>query len=161
MIMTMIRSQYRKPFSLPVAGKIVLALVLCLHQSAGHNQNIICKTLDDAVGAAAIHRRSAGAFNEIITAQLLGWENETVENANILNGICNLLALRDLAEHLQDIRAAYLSNLLQQNVQDACMWLYGDPDPDRDCEDGLRYFCFRKWTDAFVLNKHLDRVCSA
>ena len=61
------------------------------------------------------------------------------------DGICNLLALRDVAERAQGTAAAISSSLelLEQNVQDACKLV---SIPDGDCKDVLRYNCFWSMT---------------
>ena len=154
----------RQPiFSLLVAWKIVLSLVLCLRQPAGQDQETICGTLCNATVDAAKHypKNGSGAFNDTFAAQLVGWDKETTERTNITCGICNLLALRDLSKRLQETSAVYSSSLLQQNVQDACTWLYGAADPDRNCEDSLRFFCFWNWMDPFELLNILDDTCEA
>ena len=76
------------------------------------------------------------------------------------DGICNLLALRDVAERAQGIgTAAAISSsleLLEQNVEDACKVVFPDSNPDRDCKDVLRYNCFLDRTRNLALN----RICS-
>ena len=67
------------------------------------------------------------------------------------DGICNLLALRDVAERAQGTAAAISSSLelLEQNVQDACKLV---SIPDGDCKDVLRYNCFLNMTRDNALN---------
>ena len=71
------------------------------------------------------------------------------------DGICNLLALRDVAERAQGTAAAISSSLelLEQNVQDACKLV---SIPDGDCKDVLRYNCF--WS--MTRNNALNGICS-
>lgn len=73
------------------------------------------------------------------------------------DGICNLLALRDVAERAQGIgTAAGISSsleLLEQNMEDACKVVFADSIPDRDCKDVLRYNCF-------LSNNGIHEICS-
>ena len=89
-----------------------------------------------------------------------GWNPAHSGTQNeILEGVCNLLALRDLAEHVQGSNAVDMSSLLAQNVQDACSWLYSTSTPDiAQCEISLRYYCFMK-THAKISNSILVRDC--
>ena len=77
------------------------------------------------------------------------------------DGICNLLALREVAERAQGIgTAAAISSsleLLEQNLEDACKVVFADSNPDHgDCKDALRYNCFLDRTRNLALN----RICS-
>ena len=76
------------------------------------------------------------------------------------DGICNLLALRDVAERAEGIgTAAAISSsleLLEQNVEDACKVVFAGSNSDRDCKDVLRYNCFLDRTRNLALN----RICS-
>ena len=140
--------QSRRPFSPPVAWAIVLTLVLCLHQSAGQSETICC-LLESAM--TDVHEIVGNTFDQATTAELLGWDGDAATNTDVLNGICDLLTLRDIAENVQGTGAVDLGRLLERNVQDACTWLYGGSDPD-NCETALRYFCFRKRTASSALN---------
>ena len=147
--------QSRRPFSPPVAWAIVLTLVLCLHQSAGQSETICCllnSTMTDVQEFEVV----GDTFDQATIAELLGWDGDAATNTDVLNGICDLLTLRDIAENVQGTGAVDLGRLLERNVQDACTWLYGygGSDPD-NCKTALRYFCFRKRTASIALNSLL------
>ena len=144
-----------------VALSIVMVLVFSLHQSARGDEEVcetLCYALSDVISAG---------FNESAVARLLDhllhWGNDTTEQTDVLTGVCNLLVLYDLGQSLleTDVVHVYSSRLLRENLLEACRWLYGENDPDHNCEDSLRFFCFWKGTDRFKLNYLLDRGCDS
>ena len=140
--------------------KTVLALVLCLHQSASQSsgpQTTLCDILNDTRSDVEAIFEQTG-FNETRAAEELGWENYVAENTGVLNRICDLLALQGLAKHVQGTDGVDLGVLLGQVVHHACNWLYGSSYPDGDCEVSLRYFCFRKRTHYFAMNSFVDNA---
>lgn len=67
-------------------------------------------------------------------------------NRTITNGICNLLALRDLAEGASDdVKECNTVELLDQNLNDACN-LLSEPNFDK-CKKELRDYCVNRHTE--------------
>ena len=149
-----------KPDPPSVALKIFIVLVLSLHQSAAADVTVdeeVCNKLFDTFCKAG--RRETN--REVI--QSLDWGTDTAEQTDVLEGVCNLLVLYDLSESLQETSVVhvYSSTLLKDNLREACSWLYRDCDidPDCECEDSLRFFCFWNATKPINLIKFLDNGC--
>ena len=73
-----------------------------------------------------------------------GWQSKATDSSNrkILIGICHIVALRDLGEY--NTEAEDSSYILEQNVRDACGWVYGSTDVDIDqCKSSIRHYCLR------------------
>ena len=170
---TMSTRPFQSSLSLLVMCAIVQALMMCTYSMECEDLDLECKICTHCQGLIdsslfhAFHDDYSGSpslfsFNETFdlsntykrNAHWSGIDGEEMENiVSILDGICNLLALRDLSEHVEDASAADLGGLLQQNVQDACMWLYDTSDPNiPQCEISLRYYCFRDMTHGPKMN---------
>lgn len=82
--------------------------------------------------------------------------NETLKGTKIdetiTNGICNLLALRDLAEGANDdVKGCDTVELLDQNLNDACKSLPRHFDDFDECKKELRYYCVNRHTETIRL----------
>ena len=76
------------------------------------------------------------------------WEavaNDTnVNAAKVLNGVCSLILLGDLAEGA--------NSELVEVEENACAWLYGSQSTITECGVVLRHYCFRKEIRGHALN---------
>ena len=103
----------------------LLALILCSFASYAHSQS---KKLDLRL-CEELERTLKGTYI----------------NDTIPEGVCNLLALRDLAVRArEDVRGCDTVELLDQNVNDACK-LVAIPDFDQ-CTNYLRNYCVNRHT---------------
>ena len=118
----------------------------------------ICKEISQIVVDT---RNDVHEYSRNLPEQNKAWSQIATQlSQSQKDGICNLLALRDVAERAQGIgSAAAISSsleLLEQNVEDACKVVFPDSNPDRDCKDVLRHNCFLDRTR----NPALNRICS-
>ena len=83
------------------------------------------------------------------------WQLDESDTAEILDGIFNLVTLRDLAKRVNKTAAVDLSSLLDQVMEDACRWLYNSAVPDLhlDCNARLRYDSFISMAQSRKINK--------
>lgn len=160
---------FQSSFSLLVMCAIVQALMTCTYSMECEDLDLECDIctheliISSVVDAFYVDYSSSPlySFDERFDQnnsykENANWSVIDAEEMEILDGICKLLALRDLSEHVVDASAVDLGGLLQQNVQDACKWLYDTSDPNiSQCEISLRYYCFRDMTHGPKMN----RIC--
>lgn len=119
------------------------ALMLCSIASACTEvDDIMCKGLKQT-----LYDYSSAMSNANINSAVASMN----KNVLILKRICNLVALRDLAEK---VNAKEELQLLKNNVNVACKWLCL---PNPQCEVELRYYCI---TEVGRLNKPNYDTCS-
>ena len=156
------RSHLSRPLLMMWFVLQTLTMCTCSQENADLKQSVCNRIEVSLEGVVKDSLNSPFTFNRRLDQYKTdqGWNQAHSGTQNkILEGVCNLLVLRDLAEHVQGSNAVDMSSLLAQNVQDACSWLYGTSTPDiAQCEISLRYYCFMKTHDE-ISNSILRRDC--
>ena len=146
-------------FSLLVMCVVTQALVTRTYSMT--NCSILSKAPDSLRCRVCTNQALQNARNYDLSSQQAWSQIGTQLSQSQKDGICNLLALRDVAERAQGTGTATAISssleLLEQNVEDACKVVFADSNPDRDnCKDVLRYNCFLDRASGLALEK----ICS-
>ena len=119
----------------------------------------VCKTIKPILSRTLHDVEDLERFNQTtyITTTWPNVDNNLVLATNVMDGICNMILLREMDE---DTR-------LDEIEEKACLWLYNetaDAVPP-ECGAQIRYYCFRKEVSEYSVRRlealiNNDLLCS-
>ena len=130
--------RFRVPAAAWVSGIILILCACCVHANLNEN---ICQSVRDSLSDTRLYFFNLNLDeNEHIntTWPAVTYSEETVR---VLDGICNVTVLHNLAEHVSDTEKCRSSHLQEK----ACCWLYNTESPNITlCTSELNEYCFQR-----------------
>ena len=119
----------------------------------------VCKTIKPILSRTLHDVEDLERFNQTtyITTTWPNVDNNLVLATNVMEGICNMILLREMDEDTQ----------LDEIEEKACLWLYNETADSvpPECGAQIRYYCFRKEVSEYSVRRlealiNNDLLCS-